>query len=200
MEKLRVYGEKIEKALELYFIGDVPLRECADVDKYFYPQWLVLCDWLESKNLTPINYEKEIIDYKKLRSGSVDLVCKDDAGDIVYIEIKTRNFLLTQIKESDLLQLLFYLDTDKVKKGYVVAINRKKDKAGLLAERLFYQQDIQKYHVLYNKLILAENYYNIFFRDEVNKIYSPAQLKKDKEFKVEITDLKNIKGIYYGKK
>ncbi len=92
MKYIEKYGSAIEKAFDLFFITGTPLRECVhESQKELFPQWLVLCDWLEMKELTPVQYEKEIANFEMLRSGSIDLVCKDKEGDLVYIEIKTHN-------------------------------------------------------------------------------------------------------------
>ncbi len=197
MRYIRSYGEKIEQAFVLHFEADVPLRECVDDDDYlFYPQWQILLDWLAEKKFTPIIYEKSVLDYEKLISGSVDLVCKDKDGDLVYIELKTRNLLTTEIKDADLLQLLFYMEAHNVNQGYVIAIHRKKKEPAILTERLFRNMDGNKYEILKKKLVLAKNYYNEFFRDEVNKKWAI----KD-EIEIEYTNLKakKLKGVYYGK-
>ncbi len=185
MEYLITFSNMIEKALGLHLEKGVPFLECMSDKKLNYG-WEQFRDFLKDNKLTPIDYERVILNKKRMLSGSIDLVCKRENGDEVLIEIKTRNLVKTSIIESDRLQLLYYLDLAKVKEGFIVAIDRPtKDRPsiGMEADYIDLRETRSAEHYnnilkLIVKLNSAIDYYDKFIRDEVDKEFSDFKIIK----------------------
>ncbi len=117
LDKVRGFGDFVEKAFELHFDFNVPLKDIEfpeitnrkrDWDKDYKKPWALLLKYLTDNNFLPVDYEVEVQHNRHLYHGRIDLHCIDKTGKNIYIEIKTRNTDKIKVKETDLMQLELY--------------------------------------------------------------------------------------------
>ncbi len=188
MEYLITFGNMVETALGLHLDKGIPFIKCMN-DKKLNHGWKEFWLFLKDCKLTPIDYERVVLDKKRMLSGSIDLVCKKENGDEVLIEIKTRNLVKTHILESDRLQLLYYLDLTQTKEGFIVVIDRPtKDRPSIGMEADYIDlrptghcKEYTAEYTLRPKLSIAIAYYDNFIRDEVDKEFCDYKEIKQNE-------------------
>ncbi len=197
MDTLIAKGKELERAFLFHFKHKMPLRESMGKHNSMYEQFQLLLDFLEEKELKPLTWEHKILNHIYMESGFVDLICINKYNQKILIELKTRNLEKTVIKESDELQMYFYLDNlvflepkdynkDNFLYGFVICVDRKERR--LLCKKVDYANDnLQK------KLNLLRSYYDNFIRQDVNFKYN-SDLEKAYKLKVN-----NATHIYVGK-
>ncbi len=181
LEKVKGFGDFIEKAFQLHFDFNIPLKDIEfpeitnrkrDWDKDFQKPWKLLLDYLTVNNFLPVDYEVETEHIRHLYRGRIDLKCKDEKGNNVYIEIKTRNTDTLKILDTDLMQLQFYKmainkDFYKPRNIYKLLVIDRKGRNYLEDEIIEFSKKGQEYS---DKCINLITFYDLMIRPKLDKI------------------------------